>query len=157
MIDTNGGVDDTDGYDTDGYDTDGYDTDGYDTEYDNDYDYDRVTARDIADLLHHLATMRCGGPLNSPNGVAIDPAGRAAFLTRKAKLFTRIARQAERTRVDDYSRQVRQMAADARRAADQAQHQLPQQQVGPNPRRTSDDQLAKDGARSQENSGASSG
>ena len=139
MIDTNGGVEDTDGYDTD---------------YDN--DYDRATARDIADLLHHLAKMRCGEPPDSANGVAIDPAERAAFLTRKAKLFTRIARQAERTRVDDYSRQVRQMAADAHRAADQAQHQLPQQQVGPKQRRTSDDQPARDGARAQENSGASS-
>jgi hypothetical protein len=97
MIDTNGGVDDTD---------------GYDTEHDN--NYDRVTACDIADLLHHLATMRCGGPPDSLTGVAIDPAERAAFLARKAQLFTRIARQAERTRVDDYSRQVRQMAADAR-------------------------------------------
>ena len=132
---------------------------GYPQTYEGDFDnaYDRVTARDIADLLHHLAKMRCGGPPDNPNGVAIDPAERAAFLTRKAELFTRIARRAERTRVDDYSRQVRQMAADARRAADQAQHQLPQQQVGPNQRRTSDDQLPRDGARSQENSGASSG
>jgi hypothetical protein len=41
-------------------------------------------------------------------------------------LFTRIARRAEWTRVDDYSRQARQMAADAHAAAEQAQLQLPQ-------------------------------
>jgi hypothetical protein len=45
-------------------------------------------------------------------------------------LFTRIARRAERTRVDDYSRQARQMAADAHAAAEQAQLQLPQPPVG---------------------------
>ena len=119
---------------------------GYEQTYDTDYEhaYDRVTAHDIADLLHHLAEMRCG-----------DPAERAAFLSRKADLFTRIARHAEQTRVDDYSRQVRQMATDARTAADQTQ--LPPQQVGPNQRRTPDGPLATDGARSQENSGASSG
>ena len=131
---------------------------GYPQTYEHDFDnaHDRVTARDIADLLHHLAEMRCNTPAGVINNI-IDPAERAAFLSRKADLFTRITRRAERTRVDDYSQQVRQMAADARRAADQAQHQLPQQQVGPNQRRTRDDQLARDGARSQENSGASSG
>jgi hypothetical protein len=103
---------------------------GYPQTYDIDFDnaYDRVTARDIADLLHHLAEMRCSTPAGI-NG--IDPAERAAFLSRKADLFTRIARRAERTRVDDYSRQVRQMAADAHAAAEQAQLQLPQPQVGP--------------------------
>ena len=130
---------------------------GYPQTYERDFDnvYDPVTVRDIADLLHHAAQMRC----STHDGInnVIDPAQRAAFLSRKAALFTRIAQDAERTGVDDYSRQVRQMATDARTAAEQAQLQLPQQQVGPNQRRTSDDQLARDGARSQENSGASSG
>jgi hypothetical protein len=45
-------------------------------------------------------------------------------------LFTRIARRAERTRVDNYSRQARQTAADAQAAAEQAQLQLPQPPVG---------------------------
>jgi hypothetical protein len=116
--------------------------------------YDQVTARDIADLLHHLAEMRCstsGGVINN----VIDPAERAAFLSRKAELFTRIAQDAERTGVDNYSRQVRQMATDARTAAEQAQ--LPQQQVGPDQRRTSARPLTSRGARSEENSGATSG
>jgi hypothetical protein len=60
MIDTNGGGD----------------TDGYDS------DYDRVTARDIADFLHHLAELRNGHAES-----VIDPAQRAAFLSRKADLF----------------------------------------------------------------------
>jgi hypothetical protein len=127
--------------------TDGVgETDNYDNEY------NRVTARDIADLLHHLAEMRCGAGIN-----AIDPAERAVFLTRKAELFTRIARRAERTRIDDYSRHVRQMATDARTAAEQAQLQLPQQRVGPTRRRTSTHPATSAGAKSQENSGASSG
>jgi hypothetical protein len=126
---------------------------GYPQTYERDYDnaYDRVTARDIADLLHHAAEMRC----NTRAG--IDPAERAAFLSCKAALFTRIARRAERTRVDDYSRQVRQMATDARAAAEQARLQLPQQRVGPDQRRTPDHLPAPDGARSEKNSGASSG
>ena len=134
----------------------GYDP-GYPQADEGEFDnaYDRVTARDIADLLHHLAEMRC-----TPAGVInhdIDPAERAAFLSRKAALFTRIARRAERTRVDDYSRQVRQMAADAHAAAEQAQLQLPQPRVGPNQRRTTDLPRTRGGARSEENSGASSG
>ena len=128
----------------------------YERDFDNAYDdnvYDRVTVRDIADLLHHAAEMRC----STRDGInnVIDPAERAAFLSRKAALFTRIAQDAERTRVNDYSRQVRQMATDARTAAEQAQ--LPQQQVGPDQRRTSDHPPISDGARSQENPGASSG
>jgi hypothetical protein len=135
---------------------------GYAQTYDTDYDnaYDRVTARDIADLLHHLAEMRCGTRGDRHSNAAInpiDPAERAAFLSRKADLFTRIARRAERIRVDDYSRQVRQMANDARAAAEQAQLQLPQQRVGPTHRRTPAHPAAPAGARSQENSGASSG
>ena len=124
-------------------------------ERDLDNVYDRVTVRDIADLLHHLAEMRC----STPDGInnVIDPAERAAFLSRKAELFTRIAQDAERTGVDDYSRQVRQMATDARTAAEQAQLQLPQQQVGPDQRRTSARPLTSRGARSEENSGATSG
>ena len=96
--------------------------------------------------------MRCS--TRDGNNV-IDPAERAAFLSRKAELFTRIAQDAERTGVDDYSRQVRQMATDARTAAEQAQ--LPQQQVGPDQRRTSTRPLTSRGARPEENSGATSG
>jgi hypothetical protein len=123
--------------------------------YERDFDnaYDRVTARDIADLLHHAAQMRCSTRDDINN--VIDPAERAAFLSRKAELFTRIAQDAERTGVDDYSRQVRQMATDARTAAEQAQ--LPQQQAGPDQRRTSTRPLTSRGARSEENSGATSG
>ncbi|MGI5132487.1 hypothetical protein ACQEVB_37175 [Pseudonocardia sp. CA-107938] len=156
---------DTDRDDTDRDDTDrddlnrenfGYDP-GYPQTYERDFDnaYTRVTARDIADLLHHAAQMRC----NPRDGITttIDPAERAAFLSRKADLFTRIAQDAERTRVDDYSRQVRQMAADARAAAEQAQLQIPQQRVGPDQRRTPDPSRTTGGARSEKNSGATSG
>jgi hypothetical protein len=131
---------------------------GYPQTYERDFDnaYDRVTARDIADLLHHAAEMRCS-PRNGVINNVIDPAERAAFLSRKAELFTRIARDAERARVDDYSRQVRQMATDARAAAEQARLLLPQQRVGPDQKRTPDRPPATDGARSEENSGASSG
>jgi hypothetical protein len=131
---------------------------GYPQTYERDFDnaYDRVTARDIADLLHHAAEMRCS-PRNGVINNVIDPAERASFLSRKAELFTRIARDAERTRVDDYSRQVRQMATDARAAAEQARLLLPQQRVGPDQKRTPDRPPATDGARSEENSGASSG
>ena len=104
---------------TAGHDNFGYDA-GYAQTYDGDYDdnYDRVTARDIADLLHHLAEMRCSTRDGLDN--VIDPTERAAFLSRKAELFTRIAEDAEQTGVDDYSRQVRQMTTDARTAAEQA-------------------------------------
>jgi len=130
---------------------------GYPQTYERDFDnaYDRITARDIADLLHHLAEMRCSTRDGLDN--VIDPTERAAFLSRKAELFTRIAQDAERTRIDDYSRQVRQMATDARAAAEQTQLQLPHQRVGPNQRRTPDRPPARDGAKSEENSGASSG
>ena len=114
MIDTNGGGG----------------TDGYDS------DYDRVTARDIADFLHHLAELR-----NGHDEFVIVPAQRAAFLSRKADLFTRLAEQAEHTRIDAYSQQIRQMADAARTAADHVQPQLP---------------AAATGANSEENSGASS-
>jgi hypothetical protein len=127
---------------------------GYPQTYQRDFDntYDRVTARDIADLLHHAAEMRCS------TRAGIDGiAERAAFLSRKAELFTRIAQDAERTGVDGYSRQVRQMATDARATAEQARLQLPQQRVGPDQRRTPDRPPTTDGARSEENSGASSG
>jgi hypothetical protein len=130
---------------------------GYPQTCERDFDnvYDRVTARDIADLLHHAAEMRC----STRDGInnVIDPAQQAAFLSRKAELFTRIAQHAEQTGADDYSRQVRQMATDARTAAEQAQLQLPQQQVGPDQRRTSARPLTSRGARSEENSGATSG
>jgi DNA replication protein DnaC len=131
MIDTNGGVDDTDGYDS---------------------DYDRVTAHDIAEFLHHLAELR-----NGHDESVIDPAQRAAFLSRKADLFTRLAEQAEHTRIDAYSQQIRQMADTARAAADHVQTQLPQQRLGPTPRRTPHRPPTTSGARSQENPGASSG
>jgi hypothetical protein len=45
---------------------------------------DRVTAREIAEFLRHLAELRAG----TRGG---DPAERAAFLARKAELFTRLA------------------------------------------------------------------
>jgi len=126
---------------------------GYPQTYDTNYehDYDRVTARDIADLLHHSAEMRC----NLRDGV-IDPAERVAFLTRKAELFNRIARDAEQIRVDDYSWQVRQMATDARAAAAQAQPPLPPQRVGPNQSATPTPAPSPGGARSEKNSGATS-
>jgi hypothetical protein len=115
-----------------------------------DNDYDRVTARDIADLPHHHAQMRCG-PLGD------HPAARAEFLHRKADLLTRIADQAARTRVDDYVEQVRQMATEARAAADHPYPQLPRQRVGPNQRRTPDHSPDPGGANSEENTGASFG
>jgi hypothetical protein len=50
-------------------------------------DYDTVTARDIAEFLHDFADLRC-----TPR--ADDPAERAAFLDRKADLFTTAPSQA---------------------------------------------------------------
>ncbi len=44
---------------------------------------DHVTAREIADFLRHLAELRAGTRGD-------DPGERAAFLARKAELFTRI-------------------------------------------------------------------
>jgi hypothetical protein len=118
-------------------------------------DYDTVTARDIAGFLHYYADMRCapGGP---------DPEARAAFLDRKADLFTRMANKAARGRpasyTDPWIEQVRQMATDARAAANKARLELlPQQRVGPEPRRTTDRQPATGGATSEEKSGATSG
>ena len=114
-------------------------------------DDDAVTAHDIAEFLHHLADLRNGQPR------ADEPAKRVAFLTRKAQLFSRIA--AKHARTDpDYATQVRQIALNARAAADQAALPLlPRQRVGPNPGRTPAPTPAPGGARSQENSGASSG
>ena len=42
---------------------------GYPQTYEGDFDnaYDRVTAGDIADLLHHLAEMRCNTPAGRPH------------------------------------------------------------------------------------------
>jgi hypothetical protein len=45
---------------------------------------DHVTVREIADFLHHLAELRAGARSD-------DPTERAAFLARKAELFTRLA------------------------------------------------------------------
>ena len=130
---------------------------GYPQTYERDFDnvYDRVTVRDIADLLHH--PPRCAAaPATASTTSSIPPSGPRSCPARPT-LFTRIAQDAERTGVDDYSRQVRQMATDARTAAEQAQLQLPQQQVGPDQRRTSARPLTSRGARSEENSGATSG
>src|SRR5690349_1283639 len=42
---------------------------GYPQTYEGDFDnaYDRFTAGDIADLLHHLAEMRCNTPAGRPH------------------------------------------------------------------------------------------
>ncbi len=111
-------------------------------------DYDAVTAADIAEFLHHLADLRIGAP-------GEDLAARAAFLTAKADLFTRIADQHAETD-PGYATQVRQMARDTRGAAARGATAVPRQ-VGPNQRRTPPDHAQPDGARAQENSGASSG
>lgn len=47
---------------------------------------EHVTVTEIAEFLHHLAELRVGAHRD-------DPALRAAFLARKADLFTRIAAQ----------------------------------------------------------------
>jgi hypothetical protein len=47
---------------------------------------DHVTVREIAEFLRHLAELRVGTRGD-------DPGERAAFLARKAELFTRIAAQ----------------------------------------------------------------
>jgi hypothetical protein len=129
-------------------------TDDHDTDHTID-DYDTVTARDIAGFLHDYADLRCGARGD-------DPAERAAFLDRKADLFTRMANKAARghpaSYTDAWIEQVRQMATDARTAANHARLELlPQQRVGPEPRRTTDRQPATGGATPQENSGATSG
>jgi hypothetical protein len=51
---------------------------------------DHVTARQITEFLGHLAELRVAAGRD-------DPAQRAAFLARKADLFTRIAAQPART------------------------------------------------------------
>jgi hypothetical protein len=112
-------------------------------------DYDRVTAADIADFTHHLAELRFGQPR------AGDPAERAIFLARKADLLARIAAQHIHTD-PDYAQHVLQLARDAHTAAAQTALQLPLQQVGPTHRRTPAGQPTSGGARSEENSGASS-
>jgi hypothetical protein len=119
---------------------------------DDSNDYDRVTAADIADFTRHLAELRHGQPH------AGDPVERAIFLARKADLLARIA--AQHTRTDpDYAEHVLQLARAAHNAAatQAAALQLPHQRVGPTSRRTPGRQPRSDGARSEENSGASSG
>ncbi len=116
----------------------------------NDTIYAAVTTADIAEFLHHLAALRFGAPS------ADDPAERAAFLARKAELFTRIADQHAPTD-PGYAEQVRQMTAQAHTAADHTDLRLPQQPVGPNQRRTEDGRPQPRGARSQEKTGARSG
>ena len=76
----------------------GYDP-GYPQADEGEFDnaYDRVTARDIADLLHQASEQR-GHPGAGITSI-IGPAERAAFLFYKAELFTRIADQAEQTEV----------------------------------------------------------
>jgi len=113
------------------------------------HDYDRVTADDIADLLHHLADL-------SYPGRSHDPAQRHAFLAHKAELLTRIADQYTDTD-PSYSDQVRQMATDALTAANQARPRQPPQRVGPSHRRTTGRLTDTGGATSQEQSGASPG
>ena len=114
----------------------------------NDTIYAAVTTANIAEFLHHLAALRFGAPR------ADDPAKRAAFLARKAELFTRIADQHAPTD-PGYAEQVRQMATQAHTAADH-HLRLPQQPVGPNQRRTEDGRPQPGGARSQEKTGARS-
>jgi hypothetical protein len=113
-------------------------------------DHDAVTARDIAEFLHHLAEPGRGARSD-------DHAERAQFLARKADLLTRIADQ--HTPSDPrHSEQIRQIATNARAAADHAAHLLyPHQQVEPDHRRTTDREADRGGARSQEKNGASSG
>ena len=54
-------------------------------------------------------------PQRAPTSPSSIPPERAAFLSRKADLFTRLAEQAEHTRIDAYSQQIRQMADDRTR------------------------------------------
>ena len=111
--------------------------------------YDAVTAADIADFTYYLAQLRFGQPR------ADDPAERAVFLARKAELLARIA--AQHTRTDpSYAEHVLHLALDAHAAAEQAALHLPLQRVGPTHRRTRTRQRPSGGARSEENSGASS-
>jgi len=111
--------------------------------------YDAVAAADVADFLHHLANLRLGEPH------ADDPHERVAFLARKSELFNRIAQQYTRTD-PGYAEQVRQMAIDARAAADHAALQPQRQRVGPKQRRTRHGQPTPGGARSKQKTGASS-
>ena len=118
-------------------------------DHDTATDYDHVIAADIADFTHHLAQLRHGQPR------ADDPVERALFLARKADLLIRIA--AQHTRTDpSYAEHVLHLALDAHAAAEQAALHLPLQRVGPTHRRTRTRQRPSGGARSKENSGASS-
>jgi hypothetical protein len=112
--------------------------------------YDRVTATDITDFTRHLVELRSGQPR------AADPTERAIFLARKADLLARIAAQHIHTD-PGYAQHVLQLARDAHTAATQAALQLPLQRVGPTSRRTPTRQPTSGGAKSEENSGASSG
>ena len=113
-------------------------------------DYDTVTAADIAEFTRHLAELRYGQPR------AGDPTERALFLARKADLLIRIAAQHIHTD-PGYAEHVLQLARDAHTTAAHAALQLPHQQVGPTSRGTPARQPASAGAKSKENSGASSG
>jgi hypothetical protein len=120
-----------------------------DTTRDDISDYDRVTATDIDEFTRHLAELRHGQPR------ADDPAQRALFLARKADLLIRIA--AQHTRTDpDHAEHILRLALTAHTAAEQAALQIPHQRVGPTHRRTRTPQPSPGGARTEENSGASS-
>jgi hypothetical protein len=86
--------------------------------------------RDIAQFLDHLAQLR------SPGGND-HPGERAAFLTRKAGLLTRIADQHAGSD-PAYSEPARQLATNAYIAAGRCSSRLQHQRVGPNDRRTAD-------------------
>ncbi|MGH4006929.1 MAG: hypothetical protein ACRDTH_01950 [Pseudonocardiaceae bacterium] len=77
----------------------------------------RVRPRDIADLLTWATSLSAARP-------AADPAERAAYLTAKADLLTRIADQ--HTHDDPHhAHHARQIASDAHATAEQAATLLP--------------------------------
>ena len=117
--------------------------------------YDRVTAHDIADLLHHARRdalqrprrvkrhrSRRAGRVPVPQGRICSPASPS---TPNTPASTPTASNPADGRHD------------ARAAAEHAQPQLPQQRLGPDQRRTPHRPPTSGGARSEENPGASSG
>lgn len=106
-----------------------------------------VTVGEIADLLHRIRTL-------TDNPVT-DPAERAQVLARKADLLARIADQRAGEWTCEHADQARQVAHDAQAIAAAARHIAAQ--VGPNHGRTPDQPSTTGGAKSEENSGASSG
>lgn len=114
-----------------------------------------ITISEIADLLSQLRALTYPAPA--------DPIARAQVLARKADLLARIADQHADQWTCEHANQARQVAHDAlliaaqARAVAEREAPLNTHRVGPNQRRTAHPPSPRGGAKSEKNSGASSG